>query len=131
YADEITVRTTLLEGSIKILRENSKTSQTLQPGEQASVNPDISVVRANSVTTEEFIAWKNGYFLFNNENIESIMRKISRWYNVDIEYKGEKPVGEFGGAVSKSKNISEVLRILQRTKAVNFKVQGRRVTVMN
>ncbi len=131
YADEIIVRTTLLEGSIKILRENSKASQTLQPGEQASVNPDIPLVRVNSVNTEEFIAWKNGYFLFNNENIESIMRKISRWYNVDIEYKGEKPVGEFGGAVSKSKNISEVLRILQRTKAVNFKVQGRRVTVMN
>ncbi|HEY1060644.1 MAG TPA: FecR family protein [Daejeonella sp.] len=131
YADEVTVRTTLIEGSVKILRENSKTTQTLQPGEQSSVNPDIPFVRVNSVNTEEFIAWKNGYFLFNNENIESIMRKIARWYNVDIEYKGEKPVGEFGGAVSKSKNISEVLRILQRTKAVNFKVQGRRVTVMN
>jgi len=131
YPDEITVRTTLIEGSVKILRENSKTAQTLQPGEQASVKRDVPFVGVNSVNTEEFIAWKNGYFLFNNENIESIMRKISRWYNVDVEYKGEKPAGEFGGAVSKSKNISEVLRILQRTKAVNFKVQGRRVTVMN
>lgn len=131
YADESTVRTTLLEGSIKISIRNSKSSRTLKPGEQASVKSDISLIGVNNVNTEEFIAWKNGYFLFENENIESIMRKISRWYNVDIEYQGKTPEGKFGGAVSKSKNISEVLRILELTKAVHFKVQGRRVTVMS
>lgn len=131
YTDENTIRTTLIEGSIKVFTENNKLSQTLEPGEQASVKTDISSIKINNVNTEEFIAWKNGYFLFNNENIESIMRKISRWYNVEIVYEGQIPEGEFGGAVSKSKNISEVLRILQRTKAVNFKVQGRRVTVMD
>ncbi len=129
YPDESSIKTTLLEGSVKIYTGDA-VSRYLKPGQQSSVSPGLSAISVTDVNAEEIIAWKNGYFLFNNENIESVMRKISRWYNVDIDYKGKIPEGGFGGAVSKSKNISEVLRILELTKAVHFKINGRRVTVM-
>jgi transmembrane sensor len=130
YADDRVVRTTLLEGSVKVSAGNHVSPRNLKPGQQAIVGQSGASISVRGVDAEESIAWKNGYFLFNNENIHSIMRKISRWYNVDVEYNGKTPSGGFGGNVSKSKNISEVLRILELTKAVHFKVQGRRVTVM-
>lgn len=131
YSDESSIRTTLLEGSVKVSLGNQRAARFLKAGEQSSVRSGVSSIGVTAVNVEEIVAWKNGYFLFNNEDIESVMRKISRWYNVDIDYKGKIPEGGFGGAVSKSKNISEVLRILELTKAVHFKVQGRRVTVMS
>lgn len=130
YADDRVIRTTLLEGSVNVSAGNKLPSRILKPGQQAVVGQKGVSMRVRNVDVEESIAWKNGYFLFNNENIQSIMRKISRWYDVDVEYKGKIPAGGFGGNVSKTKNISEVLRILELTKAVHFKVQGRRVTVM-
>lgn len=123
YADEHTTRTTLLEGSIRLNNET-----TLHPGEQAALSGRrISVTR---IDTEEAVAWKNGYFLLNNEDIYSIMRKISRWYNVEVVYSGKITDNTFIGTVSRSGNISEVLDILELTGTVHFKIEGRRITVM-
>lgn len=134
YRDEPSINTTLLEGSIRISLlpasnggSGKKFSQLLKPGQQSEVNEIIKVFNAD---TEEAVAWKNGYFMFNNESIESIMRKISRWYNVDVEYRGNISQKAIWGSVSRFKNVTEVLDMLELTGSVHFKIEERRVIVM-
>jgi len=99
----------------------------LKPGEQGTfVAGKINVGQAN---TEEALAWKNGYFRFNDEKIESVMRKIARWYDVDVKFSGDIPQEEYNGKISRLKNIDQVLEMLGATKTVHFKIEGRRVLV--
>ncbi|SHF69638.1 FecR family protein [Pedobacter caeni] len=126
YANEQAVRTTLFEGSVKV--SNSGDQKILKPGQQsAAQNAGLTVAAAN---LQEVLAWKNGYFDFNDEEIQSVMRKISRWYNVDIEFNGRITAERFNGGISRYKNISQVLSLLSSTGAVHFKVEGRRIIVM-
>jgi transmembrane sensor len=126
YDDEQAVKTTLAEGSVRVAMIGGKT-KTLAPGQQAVLwNNKLSVSDAN---IEEALAWKNGYFRFNDENIQSIMRKLSRWYNIDVQYDSNINNQGLNGKISRFKNISQVLKALEATKTVHFKVEGRRVTV--
>jgi len=127
YQDEPSLKTTLAEGavSVSIIGGSSK---LLKPGQQAILKDGtLSVENAN---IEEALAWKNGYFRFNDENIQSIMRKLSRWYNIDVQYEGDISNDGLNGKISRFKNISQVLKALEATKTVHFKVEGRRVTVL-
>lgn len=131
YNDDPVIKTTLLEGSIKLSEAGAMAY--LKPGQQAqigngTVNPAIKVV--DNVDMDEAIAWKNNQFIFENEDIHSIMRKLGRWYNIEPEYAAGVPAIGFGGTVSRTKNISEVLKVLELTQAVHFKIEGRRVKVM-
>ncbi len=119
YHDEAEVKATLLEGSIKVSKNSS--SSLLEPGQQAIIGKGNLIKLAN-VNTEEAVAWKNGYFMFNDEPLESIMRKISKWYAVDIVYENMPDNLHFGGMVSRSKNISSVLKIMELTKNVHFEI---------
>jgi hypothetical protein len=126
YADEESFKTTLIEGSVKVIYKDRVI--LLNPGQQ--FQPSLKSSKVIEADTEEVTAWKDGYFLFKDEDIQSIMRKISRWYNVEVSYSGEIPDVGFGGNISRSKGIDEVLNVLQLTDAVHFKVEGRRITVM-
>ncbi|WP_222538227.1 FecR family protein [Pedobacter polysacchareus] len=128
YEDGVAVKTTLLEGSVRVKAGAHSLEKILAPGQQAIIqNKVIQVLPADTASA---VAWKNGFFRFNDENIEDVMQQISRWYNVDISYKG-KPVEErFTGKVSRAKNLSEVLLILEKTKGVHFKIEERRISVM-
>lgn len=128
YDDEPEIKTTLQEGTVRI---HNQTSQEfiLKPGQQAQLNRNGSIA-IKEVDVAENLAWKNGMTRFANEDIQTIMRMISRWYNVDVVYEGKIPEVRFGGSVSRAMNISEILRVLELTDAVHFKVEGRRVTVM-
>jgi len=128
YPDETVTRTTLLEGSVRISKNNIK--RILIPGQQAIGGLQSNGFNITEVNTDEAIAWKNGLFLFHNENIRSIMKKIARWYDVDVYYQGAFSNQEYGGRVSKSKNLSEILKNLELTGTIHFKIDGRRVTVM-
>jgi transmembrane sensor len=125
YPEEGAVKTSLLEGSVKV-RSGSNTVK-LQPGQQSLVDEKIVVAEADVF---ESVAWKNGKTQFSNADIQTIMRMLSRWYNVEVEYQGEMIGTGFGGSVSRSKNISEILKLLELTGDVHFKIEGRRVTVM-
>lgn len=126
YDDEEGVKTTLIEGSVKVKLPSNK-SAMLKPGEQSLVSTDIKIspVDANSA-----IDWKQGLFWFNDESIYSIMRQFSRWYNIEVEYKGDVSNVRFGGQVSRMKNLSQVLRIMELTKSVQFRVEGNKIIVM-
>ncbi len=133
YPDESSTNTTLLEGSVKNIKENK--SKIISPGQQTRVkNGNIDVA---SVDVTQAIAWKEGYFMFKNEDIQSIMRQISRWYNLEVKYEGQIPERVFGAKISRARNVSEVLEILESTGSIHFKIipgdaQGkeRRIIVM-
>jgi len=126
YEDEPAIKTTLLEGSVKISLNN--TSKILRPGEQATVVDQN--IRVHSADTEQATAWYKGDFAFDGVELKNIMRQISRWYNVEVVYQGDVGNIKFGGSISRTKDINEVLNVLSMTKGVNFKLEGRRVWVM-
>lgn len=123
YADEGQTLTTLLEGAVKI---NERT--LLKPGEQAqlSANGNIRVGKANIA---EAIGWKNGFFLFEKDDLPTVMRQISRWYDMDVKYEGEIPKASFDGKVYRNLNLSKVLEVLKYAD-VKFKIEGKTIVIM-
>ena len=128
YPDEVTATTTLLEGSVRVSKGAGRLMKVLKPGQQSKVNHQISV---EDVDAQGAIAWKMGHFNFANENIEDIMRNLTRWYDVEVKYEKNITRERFVGSISRPKNIRDVLEMLEMTGAVRFKVEGRRITVMN
>lgn len=128
YSDEKEVKTTLLEGSVKL----SKGSQQvlLSPGQQGTAGEYQTAFNIKEVDVENEIAWHNGLFVFDNENIQTIMKQISRWYDVDVVFHKDAAIQNFGGTVSRFKDVSEVLKALELTGLVHFKIEGRRIMVM-
>lgn len=126
YTDERVINTTLLEGSVKILYKNKET--LLKPGQVAinNMGPNLNIAAAD---LEETIAWKNGLFSFNNENITSVMKKISRWYDVDIVFKGDMENVNFLGNYSRTKSLANLLKNIQLMEQVKISIEGRRITV--
>jgi transmembrane sensor len=131
YADESTTKTTLLEGSIKLTNIQTSQGKLLVPNEQGVLIKKGNILAIKRVETESVIAWKNGYFMFDQEPLESIMRKVSRWYDVEIVYNNNPPQKKFGGRLSKFDDINKLLDVLEATGSVKFETQGRRITVMN
>lgn len=119
YADEHSINTTLLEGAVRIV--NGAQKAVIRPGQEARVKDDIRIAEADTYAS---IAWKEGFFVFRNEELKSVMRKLSRWYDVAIVYEGQVPSKSFTGKISRYKNISEVLEILKLTESINFRIEG-------
>lgn len=129
YPDEEKIQTVLLEGSIKISKGNK--TRLIKPGQLATTVDSSDSISAAEADLEKNMAWKNNEFIFNGENLESIMRSISRWYNIEIVYRGNSGKTKYWGVVSRNQNLSAVLKMLQSTGKVTFNVEGRRVIVMN
>ena len=128
YADEEVMKTTLLEGSVKVERHGQK--ELLKPGEQVVFDLSTNdMQKKRQVDIEEVIAWKEGRFRFTNMSIEQIMRQVARWYNVDIQYNGKITGDLFSGDVSRQDDVSELLEILEATKSVSFSLEGRKIIV--
>src|SRR5690606_23775350 len=87
YADETETRTTLLEGSVRVSALDNASFQLLKPGQQAVLK--AGELTTKTVETDETIAWKNGYFQFSGEDLGSVLRKVARWYDVEIDYRDE------------------------------------------
>jgi ferric-dicitrate binding protein FerR (iron transport regulator) len=127
YSDEEGVRTTLLEGSVDVSAANGK-SVRLLPGQQAKIDNSISI--QSNVDTDEIIAWKTGWFNFDHTDISSIMRQVSRWYDVDVVFQGQPGKKTFSGIVSRDNKISEVLKIMEKAGVV-FRIEGKQITVLS
>lgn len=125
YDDEMATTTTLLEGSVKVY--NGKGESVLLPGQQSTLAK--SKMEISKADVNETIAWKNGDFIFNNEEFGSILRQLSRWYNVDIVDNGQHKDLRLSGTISRSKNISTVLKALEVTGEVKFTIEGKIVVV--
>lgn len=128
YNDDDNLVTTLLEGSVKIKKGGSEA--LLKPGQQAIIDDGQEKYIVSEVNTDDAVAWKNGYFVFDNENIQSIMKKVARWYDIDVKYAGVTKDQSFGGTVSRFSDVNELLKVLELTGTIHFKIEGRTITVM-
>lgn len=129
YADEGTFKTTLLEGSVKVSKAG--VNRMLVPGQQAEVTAGlnkISLVKDADLT--EVMAWRNGLFLFKDSDLETIMKQISRWYDVDIRFQGMPLKTHFRAEVSRNVNLSQVLEILELSGVKFKKLEGRKIIVI-
>lgn len=123
YSEEQDIKITLLEGSVKV--SNRKTAGLLKPGQQARISEDIDVKEVN---VDEVMSWRDGIFLLDNMELQTLMRQVSRWYDVDVKYEGKKPSRKFGGGVSKDQPLSKILEMLRRY-GIDFQVEGKTVIV--
>lgn len=127
YEDEGVIKTTLLEGSVKVSEGNA--SVHIKPGTQAVIGQNSDKITINNnVDLDEVVAWKNGLFYFNQADIKVVMRQISRWYNVDVLYEGKIPEREFQGEMQRDLNLSQVLKLLNQNK-INFKIEGNQLII--
>jgi transmembrane sensor len=127
YSDEPGTKTTLLTGSIKV---TSGTDHLLvKPGQQADFNATAGLRLLDGADINQAIAWKNGLISFRSAGLSTIMRQISRWYDVDIIYEGNIPERNFTGEVSRNADLSKLLKILTAN-GIHFKINGRQLTVM-
>jgi transmembrane sensor len=126
YGDEKAIQTTLVQGAVKV--ESGSAAQILQPGQQAQVSDNIRVVPAD---VEQVTAWKNGLFNFHNMELKEVMRQLSRWYDIDIEYRGTITPREFWGKMGRNLTLSEVLKGLEGA-GINFKIEenGKKLVVL-
>lgn len=127
YTDEETVRTTLLEGRVKVTAASE--NKFLQPGQQAQLKPSGNMKIVDDVNLEETVAWKDGNFQFENNDIKSVMRQLARWYDVEVSYQGNISK-HFIGGISRNVKLSQVLSMLQQTGEVRFIIEGKKIIVM-
>lgn len=128
YANERTVNTSLLRGAVRVRSGDARS--LLRPGQQAQLHKDGKLNVVNHPFIEEEAAWKDGMFIFNNAALESIMRRICRWYNVEADFTSEKLKSQlFTGQIPRQENLSEVLKMLELTDAVHFDVENRTILV--
>ncbi len=130
YPDEPEIKTTLLSGAVEV--GNAGQRVRLYPGQQAqelvsTSEPKIKVVK--DVDVEEVVSWKNGIISFKDADIKSIMRKVARWYDVEVEYQGEIPERIFVGGISRSANLSQILKVLALSKIHFELVDGKKIIV--
>lgn len=125
YPEEKANFTTLLEGSVKVA--DGKDQKILVPDQQSATTGNGLSIRA--VEADDVIAWKNGLFIFNDESLESVMREISRWYDIEVVYRNVDRNKLFFGGISRYDSISKILKKLELTGGVHFKIEGRRIIV--
>jgi len=126
YKDEADLKTTLIEGAIKVAR--GADAVILKPSQQAVLSSGNDIRTVQLENTEQIIAWKNGAFEFDDADIPTIMRQISRWYDVDVEYEGKKPADHFTGTFSRNTSLAGVLQILH-TSGVQLVAENKKIVI--
>lgn len=126
YSEEPDIKTTLLEGSVKIKHED--VVQMLTPGQQAKLTSN-GISLNNDVDLQQVMAWKNGYFLFNSTDLYTLMRQVARWYNVEVEFEGKISGDSFSGKISRDVPLSQFMKVLELND-VHVKREGRKVVII-
>lgn len=128
YDDEQTIKTTLLEGAVLVRTPGAY--KHLEPGQQARVAPGSSNIEwLKHVDVNSAVAWKNGYFSFEDADIPTVMRQLARWYNIDVSYAGKVPEGTFTGEIGRNLTQNQLLNILKQAR-INCKLEeGRKLVI--
>ena len=127
YSSQEVMKTTLVEGSVKIKGGNS--SLLLKPGQQARLAGGSMTVVSN-VDIEEQVAWKNGLFIFKDATIEEVMSQVASWYDLNVSFEGKIPEKLLTGKVSRSVNVTEFMNLLNYA-GVKFKIKGKNIVIAN
>jgi hypothetical protein len=130
YSNEPVVKTTLVDGSVKLAIANSALLTVLKPGEQgcSGTKDGLKVTKAD---VEEVTAWRRGLFSYRHADIQTVMRQLARWYNVEIKYEAKIPEYEtFTGEIGHDLTLSQVLRGLQKMN-IHFKIEeDKRIVIL-
>ncbi|HVW62508.1 MAG TPA: FecR domain-containing protein [Puia sp.] len=128
YEDEGSFRTTLVDGKVRVSLGNG--AKVLAPGEQAYAGPGDPVVKVlQDVDIAGVIAWKNNYFSFADADLSTVMRQLSRWYNVDVVFAGPVPAGRFNGKIGRALTLAQVLKLLTVAR-VNYTIEQNKITIL-
>lgn len=128
YPDESSINTTLLEGAVRVSAGGQ--SRNMRPGQCMKYGAGTHAFTLLPANEEETLAWKNGYFQFNEADIFTIMRQVARWYDVEVIYSGRLEEVQFSGLISRREQIGQLLHILEAAHQVRFKINGRQITVL-
>ena len=132
YIDEHAIKTTLLEGSVKVTASGK--TVLLTPGQQSQVvqnkSLDTLINVVQNANLDEAVAWKNGYFQFENTDLQTIMRQFSRWYDVKVIYEGRSDGRLFSGQIHRNLNAAQALDLLDYAN-VHFTINGKTIIVSN
>ena len=129
YNDEADMKTTLLEGSVKIkAEEGSGATKVLKPGEQAVLNKQNDLQIVEGADVEEVVAWKNGYFQFSKIDAQAL-RQISRWYDVDVVFDKDMKEKEYAGKIARSVKLSNVVEALKII-GIHCKMENNKLIVL-
>ncbi|HTI10675.1 MAG TPA: FecR domain-containing protein [Puia sp.] len=126
YADEPTVKTTLLEGAVAVKKETGV--QVLEPGQQAAFGPQGGITLSKNVDVARETAWKDGFFWFDNTDIHTLMRQVSRWYDVEVIFKGNIEEDGYTGKIPRNVPLSKMLTILEQYE-LHFTIEGEKIIV--
>jgi ferric-dicitrate binding protein FerR (iron transport regulator) len=127
YNDEAVLKATLLEGSIKFVHGTS--SSILRPGQQARLTDDGTIKIEDQVHVKVATAWKGGLFRFEGADITTVMTQVSRWYDVDVVYAGEKPSDLFFAEIPRDTRLSNVLKALEMASKLKFRIEENNIIV--
>jgi transmembrane sensor len=127
YEDEEAIQTTLLEGSVQV--SHDKQSDILQPGKQSRLSRDNNSLTVVNANIGQAVAWKNGYFYFDRSDIKSIMRQVSRWYDLDIVYESPIPSMQFSGKIERNLPLSGITHLLESGQ-IHFRIEGKKCILM-
>lgn len=128
FRDQGTVKTTLLEGSVLV--SSQKGEERLKPGQQSRINSDGLVSVVEGINTDAEVAWKNGFFSYDNTAIDMIMKDLARWYDIEVIYEGGVPPHQrFWGDIQRDASLSSVLKILEGS-GIKFSREGKKITVL-
>lgn len=126
YGDESVIKTTLLEGKIRI--NNGSSTAILQPGEQAQIKGPNKVWVVKNVDVDDVIAWKNGLFSLKGTDVETLMKQIGRWYDIEVIYTDPLPQKRFVGSISRSVNLSDLLKALKEF-GIRCRLENRKLII--
>lgn len=130
YNDEQVIKTTLLEGKVKVSGTSEQAPVVLKPGEQAVDAPHAPLAIDRSPNLKQVIAWKNGLFAFDEADLGTVMRQLARWYDVEVKYEGVIPKGLFSGEIDQSLTLSQVLKGLAKTR-IDFRIEpGNKIIIL-
>jgi len=133
YKDEANIQTTLLEGKVRVSSKYGQTvEQVLKPNEQAVFSRSNNQFEIIEVNAALYACWREGVFIFNEENLEDILRKLSRWYNINVFFQSEEVRSyQFSGKLPRFKNCNELLDMIEKTTDVQFTMKENRVVIVN
>ncbi|PVD50673.1 iron dicitrate transport regulator FecR [Terrimonas sp.] len=122
YSDEPSIKTTLIEGLVKV--NSLDRHEFITPGQQIQLNENNTIRLIKQADIEEALAWKNGVFQFREADLPSVLRQLSRWYDVDVQYEKDIPERVFEGEMQRDLSLLQVLKILEKNK-VRFEIKGK------
>jgi ferric-dicitrate binding protein FerR (iron transport regulator) len=127
YENEEAIKTTLLEGAVKVIRSGN--AKMLLPGQQAAVDRNGGIQLVENADVDAVVAWKEGFFDCDGLDIEAIMRQVGRWYDIDVRFDGGVTSDKFAGKIPRSASLVTLLKVLESSD-VHFKVENKNITVM-